>query len=184
MNNINENVLNELIKLFEQDRLPLTYLYCNITNKECKAFYRKISDEPNKYFVGKQLSNTQKYLYEHFFCIVRCKRNDCVYHHSRFIVDECDECIKYDKKTYNDLLKEFDEDKLTTYYLYTNLSTKQCLWFYTKVTDHLNKHYIGKQLSENQKILCKRFDIVRCKRNDCEYYHSKNIIDTCDECIN
>jgi len=86
------------------------------------------------------------------------------------------------KRTFKDFLKLFFDDKLSSNYLYYNLKAEDRERFRDKVYKHPNKYLRGRNLSEKQiKLLKESFWTVRCKREDCEFYHPS--FHDCSECI-
>jgi len=107
-NTKSRRTFKDVLTLFYDDKLSSNYLYCNLKEEELVSFREKIYKHPNKYLRGRDLSQKQINLLRDRFWTVRCKRGDCEYYHSRFVLDSCIECtiankqqkyLKYKKNT-------------------------------------------------------------------------------------
>lgn len=151
-----KRTFNDLLNLFNEDKLTMNYLNYNLTKDESRHFYKKITDHPNKYFVGKQLSKNQKDLLKNFFYMVRCKRNDCEYYHSEFTIDSCNKCVNYEENQYLKYKKTRSNDLLCSI----------CILDIEKNTKHAVlecNHFFHKECI--RKWLTKKMNCPCCRRN-------------------
>lgn len=146
-NNKHKRTFNELLKLFEEDKLTENYLYNNLTYEERWWFGEKIRKHPNKYFAGKQLSENQKHLVKEFFYMERCKRDDCEFYHSEVEVDFCNKCVNYEQSKYLKYKKTKSNDLLCSICLVNvDKNTKHAV---LKCNHCFHKECIRKWLTKN-----------------------------------
>jgi hypothetical protein len=86
------------------------------------------------------------------------------------------------KRSFNDILNLFNEDKLTPGFLFNNLKTEERKVFDRKIYNHQQKYLNGRTFTKKQMAVIKSLCIMRCKRSDCIEYHSKFMEEWCKNC--
>jgi len=95
------HTFKELMRMFYDDRLPLNYLWNNITDAERRTFLDGVHSNVNKHFPdGQVLSKRQiKVLEKDLFIIPCVDKSTIVYHSTGYALYCCSKCI-INKKSY------------------------------------------------------------------------------------
>ena len=97
----------ELMRMFYEDKLPLNYLWNNLTDSERNTFLDGVHKNVKKHFPdGMVLSKRQIKVMKKDMFIIPCVDNDLIQYHSNgYAKYRCSKCIVHNKS--NKLMKTF-----------------------------------------------------------------------------
>jgi Ring finger domain len=106
----------DIMKMFDEDRMPLNYLWHNISNAERTTFRNGIYKNIKKHFPdGRVLSERQLKVLEKDIFIIQCKNEDCIEYHynwNRENLSLCNACFSHSQR--NKIMKcSVAKDNLT-----------------------------------------------------------------------